>query len=126
MAGTIIASFTLSFTPTFAGSSPAALPLAAITVTVSGTNYKKQTQVIPTTAGGTPIDVSALVTPRWCAFINRDPTNYVEILNAVSGTLMFRLLPGEGCMGPLDPSVSAPAALAHTASVLLEMLIIEN
>lgn len=126
MAGAIVVSFNLAFTPSYTGASQVSLPLTNLAVTVSGSNFKRETQTIPTTAGGTEIDVSALTVPRWCAIINRDPTNYVQILSAVSGTVIARLLPGEGMLLPLDPTVTAPAALAHTASVQIEVLVIEN
>ena len=124
MAASLSGTFTLNFTT--AASVLRQLNLPSISFTLTGSNYKEATQTIPTTAGGTAISVTGLTTPRWIAIINRDPTNYVDILTAVSGTAFARLLAGEGLMLPLNSGISAPAALANTAACQIEVLIVEN
>jgi len=125
MAGPIQVQFTLTYTPPFTGASQKTLPLS-ITATIAGSAYKESTQNIPTTAGGTAIVVAGLTTPRWCAIINRDPANFVQILTAVAGTAFAKLLPGEGMLLPFDPGIAAPAALANTAACQIELLLIET
>ena len=124
MAASQSGTFTLNFT-TLAGVLRN-LILPSTSFTLVGDNYKQYIQTVPTTAGGTALDVSGLTTPRWFACINRDPTNYIGILTAVSGTEIARLKPGEGAMFPLAPGITAPAAIANTAAVDLEVLVIEN
>src|SRR5882672_12121948 len=123
MATPISVSFNLAYT---FGGSLRQLQLTNLLVTITGSNFKQESQTIPTTAGGTAISVAGLVTPRWCAIINRDGTNYVGILTAVAGIEFMRLLPGEGLIGPLAPGIVAPAALANGAPVQLEILVMEN
>lgn len=124
MAASQSGTFTLNFTTLAGVLRSLNLPITAFTLT--GDNYKQYIQTIPTTAGGVVLDVSGLTTPRWFAVINRDATNYVDILSAVSGTVFIRLKPGEGAMLPFAPAITAPAAQANTASVDVEVLIIEN
>jgi|SRR5882672_9367225 len=124
MAASLSGSFTLTFVT--ASSAVRDLALSPTSFLLTGSNYKQQSQSIPTTAGGTAIDVSGLTTPRWIAIINRDPTNYVDILTAVSGTAFARLKAGEGLILPLNSGITAIAAQANTAAVVIEVLIIEN
>jgi len=124
MAASQSGTFTLNFTTAAGFIRTLDLPITSFAIT--GSNYKQQIQTIPTTAGGTAIDVLGLTTPRWFAAINRDATNYVDIMTAVSGTAIIRLKAGEGCFLPLNSGITAIAALANTASVSLEVLVIEN
>lgn len=93
--------------------------------TLTGSNYKQGTQTIPTTAGGTALDVTSLSSPAWYLIINRDSTNSVELLNAASGTVINSALPGEPMMGRFAATVTAPAMLGVGGSVQVEFLIIE-
>lgn len=124
MAASLTGNFTLALTT--AAGVIRNLILSPVTLVLTGSNYKQQTQTIPTTAGGVAIDVSGLTTPRWIAIINRDATNFVDILTAVSGTAFARLKPGEGMMLPLNSGITAIAAQANTASVAIEVLVVEN
>lgn len=124
MAASQTGTFTLTFV-TAAGVSRQ-LNLPATSFTLAGKDYLQYIQTIPTTAGGTALNVAGLTAPRWLAVINRDATNYVDIMTATSGTAFARLLPGEGLMLPLNSGITAPAALAHTAAVDVEVLLIEN
>jgi hypothetical protein len=50
----------------------------------------------------------------------------VDILTAHNGTAFIRLLPGEGMVFRFNPAITAPAALAHTAPVLIQYMLLEN
>ncbi len=106
-------------------------PVSPITVgdngknfTVTGLKYVRGVQSIPTLAGGTAIQLGGIGTPGWFYLKNTDPTNYVDILSGVAGTALLRLRAGEFAMGRF--AVAAPAALANTAAVNLEVLIVED
>lgn len=94
---------------------------------VTGTRYEEGVFTVPTTAGGTAIPVGPMSgTLGWFFFKNNDATNYVEILVAVSGAVVLKLKPGEIAMGRFAGAVTAPAALANTATVQLQYLIVED
>jgi hypothetical protein len=97
-----------------------ALAVSALKANLAGVNFIKETQTIPTTAGGTAIALGGLGSVGWFMVKNLDVTNYVDIMTAVSGVAFARLLPGEICLLRLTPALTAPAALAHTASVAIE------
>lgn len=92
---------------------------------ITGSNFHAQTQIVPTTAGGTAMPLGSLTTLGWYMLKNNDPTNYVDILTAVSGTVFERVPPLGVKLGYFPPGITAPAAIAHTASVQLESLILE-
>lgn len=101
------------------------LQLAGIQPDMAGTKFMQGSQLVPTTAGGTAINLGTLATVGWFLIINRDTTNFVSLYNAVSGTKFAKLKFGEPCCGRFDPSVTAPAAIADTAACLIEYLIFE-
>ena len=119
MAASQNGTFTLNFI-TAAGLTRS-LILPSTSFTLVGDTYVQQLQSIPTTAGGTAINLAG-VAPRWLAIINRDVTNFVDILTGVAGTAFARLKPGEGMMLPLNSGITAPAAQANTAAVEIEVL----
>lgn len=90
----------------------------------SGVRYEAGVMHVPTTAGGTAINVALLASPGWAYFKNLDPTNFVTILNAVSGNALVKLKPGEVAMFRL--AAAAPAALSDTAICDMEYLILDN
>ncbi len=93
---------------------------------ITGNNFVEAEFLVPTTAGGTAIPVPGLGTLGWACIKNNDTTNYVDILSAVSGTPMLRLYPGECFPFRFHPGVTAPAAIANTASVNIQYLILQN
>ena len=93
--------------------------------TITGRKFAQGTFNVPTTAGGTAIPIGSLPTLGWAFIKNNDATNYVEILSAVSGTTFIRLQPGEACVFKFAPSITAPAALAHTLASDIEYLFLE-
>lgn len=124
MPGTLSVFASLSFTNTSGGSASQQLPKTTFSTT--GDHYQTSVFSVPTTAGGTAIPLGGVVDAGgWAWFQNNDPTNYVDILTAVSGTAFLRLMPGEAMVMRLNPGITAPAALAHTAAVELEYLILD-
>lgn len=118
MPGTVTVFASLKFANTTGGAASQQLPTASFSV--AGDHYQSSIMSVPTTAGGTAIPLGGVSSPGgWWWFQNNDPTNYVDILTAVSGTAFLRLMPGEGFPVRLNPGLTAPAALAHTAAVEL-------
>jgi len=103
-----------------------ALSVSGLKATLTGKEVIKATQTIPTTAGGTALNLGGLGSVGWALIKNLDATNYVDLLDAVSGTPIIRIPPGLSA-GPFlfTPTVTAPAALAHTASCDIEYEIAE-
>lgn len=93
--------------------------------TWTGTNYKQGTQAIPTTAGGTALDVAGLANVGVAYFQNNDATNPVDIMDAVSGHTILHLLAGEAAVIRFPTTVTAPAAIATGGTVQLEFVILE-
>ena len=101
---------------------------AVKTISIAGKNYAFGTKLFPTTAGGTAIPLGGVSTPGgWGIFQNLDPTNYAQILSAVSGTVFARLTPADPpSVFRFDDGVTAPAILANTAPVIVAYLILEK
>jgi hypothetical protein len=93
---------------------------------ITGQNYSAGTKSFPTTAGGTAIPLGGVGTLGWAMFLNLDSTNYVQILNAASGTVLIRLNAGEIALFRFDAGVTAPVILANTAAVEVQWLILET
>ncbi len=72
------------------------------------------------------INLAEVVSPGWAFFINRDATNYIDLLTNTGGDRFARLQPGECAMLPLGPDAQIPFAIAHTAACQLEYLIISQ
>jgi hypothetical protein len=101
------------------------LARSGVKADMAGTKFLRKIQTIPTTAGGTALDLTGVATVGWAILINTDATNYVDLMTAVSGTAFARLLKGEFALIRICPTLTAPAMLAHTASVDVEMLLLE-
>ena len=73
----------------------------------------------------TTIDLGTITSLGFAIFINRDPTNYIEIKTATSGTIIAKLLAGE-CFGPwrIGSGITAPVAIANTAACQMEYMIV--
>ena len=104
----------------------AQLQTAGLAVSMTGSKYVEGVMSVPTTAGGTAIPVSALANLGYAMLVNMDPTNYVQLLSAASGTVLIKLLPGDIALFRFDGGITAPALLAHTAAVNVQYLILEN
>ena len=107
------------------------IPLQQLSITapaafsITGTRYADGTFSVPTSAGGTAIPIGGLPTLGWAIIKNNDPTNYVDIMTAVSGTAFIRLQPGAAAVFTFTPAITAPAALAHTAPCIIQYLFLE-
>jgi hypothetical protein len=104
----------------------AQLQTAGLSVAMSGSKYEQGIMAVPTTSGGTAIPVSALANLGYAMFVNMDPTNYVQLLSAASGTVLIKLLPGDVALFRFDGGITAPALLAHTAACNVQFVILEN
>jgi len=93
---------------------------------ISGKNFTDGTKSFPTSAGGTAIPLGGVGTLGWAVIRNLDPTNYVQVLTAVSGTVFLRINAGEAALFRFDQGVTAPAILANTAACVCQWLILEN
>ncbi len=110
------------------------LNIASTTLTIkapgkfstAGGDFTQSTMSVPTTAGGTAIPRGSITAPGWAMIKNNDATNYVEILTAVAGTAVIKINAGEVALFRFAAGITAPAAIANTAAVLIEYLFIEN
>ncbi len=125
MASEIQVTATLIYTNAAQNIAAKTLSVTGSQFSITGKEYVSGMMSVPTTANGTAIPVSNLASLGWAYFKNNDATNYVDIYNAVSGTLFLRIYPGEVAMFRFTPTVTAPAAIAHTLAVQLEYLILE-
>lgn len=94
---------------------------------ITGKNFVLNTKSFPTSAGGTAIPLGGITgNLGWAAIKNNDPTNFITVLNAASGTTFLKLKPLEMAVFRFDTSVTAPAILANTGACLVEYLILED
>lgn len=101
---------------------------SAVTGDVAGNAYSAGVQEIPTTSGGTAISIGSAVGTKGMAFFrNLDDENYVE-LGVQDGSMNFiafaKLKAGQAALVPLASSTIY--ALANTAAVLLDVVVIED
>lgn len=92
-----------------------------ISVSPASAVYTRNTQLIPTSA--TAMVLSNVTIPSAFAIKNLDATNYVDIISNTTGTTFLHILPGNTAMGYFPSTITAPAAKANTASVLIEYII---
>jgi hypothetical protein len=98
----------------------------AATFNVTGRKAIQAEQAIGTAAGGEAIGLGDLASLGRAFFKNLDSTNYLEILDAVSGTAILKLKAGEWSLFRFGSGVTAPAAQANTGACNLEYLIVED
>jgi hypothetical protein len=76
------------------------------------------------THDGRRIGLGWIGTLGWVMLVNRDPTNYVEVKTATSGTIFARLEPAGGfCLFKCGSGVTAPYAIANTAACVIEKFV---
>lgn len=103
------------------------ISVQGLAVSQSGSRYCQGVQAVPTTAGGTAMPcLSSLSNLGYAIFVNLDQTNYVDIMTATSGTAFIRLQPNDSALFRFNSGITAPAAIAHTAAVNLQFLVLEN
>lgn len=98
-----------------------AFGIMGLPVDVSGSRYVKQIQLIGITQEA--IGMGEIAAPGFSVWINRDPTNAIQLRRATGEGAMVRLKPGEVAMFRLE--ATAPFAIALVASCYLEYLILE-
>lgn len=98
----------------------------SLTATQAVAGLIRNVQSIPTTAGGTALDLGSVVTPGWSIFVNTDATNYIEVGSFSGGTFypVLKLLPGE--VQSVRLAIAAPYARANTTAVGLFYIIYET
>lgn len=101
-----------------------ALQLLELVANVSTLKYIKAKQTIGITEEA--IALAENTAPGWVLFINRDPTNFIELRVATSGAKFAKLLHGEFCLLRLGSGAQAPYAIADTAPCVLEYLLIST
>lgn len=99
--------------------------MTGLTFTVSGTDVVKGTQSIGF-AASEAIGKGEITTPGYLFIKNTDATNYVELEKATftTGTGTVKLKAGE--IACFRFSGTAPHALANTAAVVINYLLIED
>jgi hypothetical protein len=113
----------LAYSNTALGITAPTLAIGNLLIAITGKNYQRFTMEATTSAVAVP--TGGLSNIGWVILINRDPTNYVKVLTGTAGTVFGRMEPGEPIMLRIDPSVTAPAVQANTASCLVEGLMLE-
>lgn len=93
---------------------------------VAGTNFKSQTQDIPTTAGGTLLDIGGLANVGFYMIINLDPTNPVNLLSGISGSVLDTIPANSVSFGYFPSGVTAPALIATGATVKIWYQVVEQ
>jgi len=120
MANTVSGNNSLNFS---LGSSLSESLSGTFSATLSGDDFIKSTQLIPTSA--TALALGNLSTVGAFLIKNLDTTNYVDILSSTSGITIQHLLPGNSACGYFPSTITAPAAKANTASVSIAYMICE-
>ena len=120
MAKEITVSATLSFSKT--GSSDS-FTVPSTQFDFTGVNYIRGTFTAATTPGTA---LPRTTTYGFAIIINRDTSNYVQVLTATGGTTIILLNPGEFCIVRLDAALTAPFVMAHTAACRIEYFMLEN
>ena len=92
--------------------------------TVSGTDFNWKSQEIGTSEEA--IALGDCAAGGYILIYNSDATNYVKIRAATGGTDMVRLKAGEFAMFRFDVTgAAAPFAIADTAAVICQYLLVE-
>jgi hypothetical protein len=123
MANEIQVTAQLQYTNSAANIAQKLLQITAQNFSITGKNYNAGTATVGTSAAAIPL--GGLGSIGWCIFKNNDATNYVQLKTGTGGTVFAQLMPGEVALLRIDPSVTAPAWLAHTASCEVEFLMLE-
>ena len=71
------------------------------------------------------LDIGDMTALGWAIFFNLDPTNFVELRLVGASTEFVKIKPRETA-GPFRLATNAPYAIADTAGVKLEYMIVED
>lgn len=98
--------------------------LAVLNLAVSVGTKKIIHQALSVATSETTITLGGVTSPGYSIFVNRDPTNYVELKVAASGAVFAKMLAGEVC-GPirLGSGAQAPVAIANTAACVMDYIL---
>ena len=103
----------------------------AVLKTVANKGFTRVEALAPTTAAAIPL--GSISAPGYVLLINRDPTNYVQILTGTGGVIFARLdadvnANGQGGMAllKLDSGAQAPFWKANVAAALVDVFIINT
>ncbi len=105
-----------------ADNTASSIDIADLLVTISTLRFQRSKQLI-SHSGEVAIGLGSVAAPGWAMFINRDPSNFIELRVATSGAKFAKLKPGEFCLLRLGSGAQVPFALADTADAVLEYLI---
>ena len=124
---TVTVTANLQFLDPDSGISPSrGLPYGPASFAGTEHTYMQGVMTVPTTAGGTAIPLGPVSAPGDSMFINQDSVNFITIYDAVSGNPISQLDAGKCAMFPFDPSITAPAAKADTATIQMSYMIINR
>jgi hypothetical protein len=99
--------------------------VSALHATVTGNGLNSLTAYsAPTADTAIPLG-SVTVAGGWLFVLNTDITNYVQLKTAVGGTLIAKMLPGEFVYFRMDPSITAPSLMAHTAPCVCKIAVFD-
>lgn len=96
----------------------------SIAVTVTGTLLARHRQSIAVVE--TALNLAGVTAGGYFVAVNRDAANYVSIRQGTGTTNLIRLKAGEVCAFRLDAASAAPYAIANTAAVELEYLLLSD
>ncbi len=107
------------------------LSLEEVVKSVTTKKFIKHKQSVGTSEEA--IVLGEVTTPGYAFFINRDPTNYIELKVATGGAIFARLDPdtnqdGKGGFAflKLGSGAAAPYAMANTAACLMEYFVVHG
>lgn len=118
MANELTLNASLNFTK---GTRKVLISKANIQVDVAGTDFVHMTQTIGTSAEA--LDLGDITTPGYIFIFNRDTTNFIEVRDGASGADVVKVGPGKVALFEL--ATATPNAIADTAAVEVEYVIIE-
>jgi hypothetical protein len=93
-----------------------------ISIDVSGDRFTLQRQEIGTSEEA--LNLGDIATGGYFIAVNRDTTNYVELRSGTGAVDFIRLNAGEVCCFRISADATAPYAIANTAAVELEYLLV--
>lgn len=71
------------------------------------------------------IPMGSVTIPHWAYFRNLDTVNFIRLRVSTGGSAFCKLLAGDCFFGPIDDAMTAPFAIADTASCQMEYMIVQ-
>ena len=105
------------------GAKSVSLAKSGVQLDVAGDNYIQKTQSIGTSEEA--IDLGDITIPGYAFFVNLDSTNFVSLRDATGADDMIDIPPGGIALFKFHAGATAPYAIADTAAVEIEYLIVE-